>query len=273
MNLKNVFIIIGIIALVLLIIQYVSQIRRMRQGNNFVSRGRAILNWLLLFVVIGSIGGTVYASRQTKSDSEITETKSISSSESTDDDVYISLESKTARLNSDGVVSVKIIVSPKTKVKIVGHSTGKVYKTYKAQNTDGPVTIKYKFEYAGKYDIIATRGSKKVTKRITIKDAEDSSSSSSSESSASSESSSSRSSSRESSSSNNNNNSNSSTSNNGGSTGSTGATYSGSRGGGYSGGGGGGYTPAQSTGGGSGSSSSQISNQPTISTQPTISDQ
>lgn len=266
MNLKNIFIITGIIALVLLIIQYVSQIRRMRQGNNFVSRGRALLNWLLLFVVIGSIGGTVYADRQTKSDSEITKTKSISS-ETTDDDVYISLDRKNAYLNSDGVVTVKIIVSPKTKVKIVGHSTGKVYKTYKAEDTDGPVTIKYKFEYAGKYDVIATRGDKKVTKRITIQAAEDSSSSSISESDTSSESSSSHSSSRESSSSSNN--SSTSTSNNSGSTGSTGSTYSGSRGGGYSGG----YTPSQPTGGGSSSSSSPISNQPTISTQPTISDQ
>ena len=53
MNLKNVLIIVGVIALILLIIQYVGQVRRMRQGDNFVSRGRAFVNWLLLFIIIG----------------------------------------------------------------------------------------------------------------------------------------------------------------------------------------------------------------------------
>ena len=54
MNLKNVLIIVGVIALILLIIQYVGQVRRMRQGDNFVSRGRAFVNWLLLFIIRSS---------------------------------------------------------------------------------------------------------------------------------------------------------------------------------------------------------------------------
>ena len=172
----------------------------MRQGDNFVSRGRAFVNWLLLFIIIGSIGGTVYADHHSKSDSDITETKAITNDDDEEaDQVYINFDKKKARLNSDGVAPMKIIVSPNTKVKIVGHDTGKVYKTFKAEKSDGPVTIKYNFEYAAKYDIIATRGDKKVKKTITIKEQKNDSSSSSSSSVTSSSSSSSSSSSHSSS--------------------------------------------------------------------------
>lgn len=276
MNLKNVLIIVGIIALILLIIQYVGQVKRMRRGDTFVSRGRAFVNWLLLFIIVGSIGGTVYADRHAKSesDSDITQTKSIDNDTNEEaDQVYISFNAKKARLNSDGVAPMKIIVSPNTKVKIVGHDSGKVYKTFKAKKSDGPVTIKYDFEYAAKYDIIATRGNKKVKKTITIKDQKDSSSSSSSESSTSSSSSSSSASSHSSSRSSSSSSNNSGSSNGGGNGGSSnsGTSYSGG-GSSYRGGGGGGYTPSRPSNGG-GNSSPSISNQPTISEQPTISNQ
>lgn len=274
MNLKNVLIIVGVIALILLIIQYVGQVRRMRQGDNFVSRGRAFVNWLLLFIIIGSIGGTVYADHHSKSDSDITETKAITNDDDEEaDQVYINFDKKKARLNSDGVAPMKIIVSPNTKVKIVGHDTGKVYKTFKAEKSDGPVTIKYNFEYAAKYDIIATRGDKKVKKTITIKEQKNDSSSSSSSFVTSSSSSSSSSSSHSSSHSSNSNSNNSGNSNAGGSN-NSGASYNGG-GSSYRGNtGGGGYTPSHSyNGGGHTGGGSTISNQPTISTQPTIGNQ
>lgn len=275
MNLKNVLIIVGVIALILLIIQYVGQVRRMRQGNNFVSRGRAFVNWLLLFIIIGSIGGTVYADHHSKADSDITETKAITNDNDEEaDQVYINFDKKKARLNSDGVAPMKIIVSPDTKVKIVGHDTGKVYKTFKAEKSDGPVTIKYDFEYAAKYDIIATRGDKKVKKTITIKEQKNDSSSSSSSSVASSSSTSSSSSSSHSSSHSSSSNSSNSGNNNAGGNNNSGASYNGS-GSSYRGNtGGGGYTPSHSyNGGGHTGGGSTISNQPTISTQPTIGNQ
>ncbi|MBD7895362.1 hypothetical protein H9564_06565 [Limosilactobacillus sp. Sa3CUN2] len=279
MNLKNVLIIVGVIALILLIIQYVGQVKRMRRGDSFVSRGRAFVNWLLLFIIVGSIGGTVYADHHSKSDSDdITETKAITNDTDEEaDEVYINFDKKKAHLNSDGVAPMKIMVSPDTKVKIVGHDTGKVYKTFKPKKSDGPVTLKYDFEYAAKYDIIATRGSKKLKKTITIKDQDNNSSSSSSSvtsSSSSSSSSSSHSSSHSSSSSANN----SGNSNRGGGNNNSGTSYN-AGGSSYHGGGhSGGYTPShQYTGGGNGggysSSSAPINNQPTISTQPTIGDQ
>lgn len=275
MNLKNVLIIVGVIALILLIIQYVGQFRRMRQGNNFVSRGRAFVNWLLLFIIIGSIGGTVYADHHSKMDSDITETKAITNDNDEEaDQVYINFDKKKARLNSDGVAPMKIIVSPDTKVKIVGHDTGKVYKTFKAEKSDGPVTIKYDFEYAAKYDIIATRGDKKVKKTITIKEQKNDSSSSSSSSVASSSSTSSSSSSSHSSSHSSSSNSNNSGNNNAGGNNNSGTSYNGG-GSSYRGNtGGSGYTPSHSyNGGGHTGGGSTISNQPTISTQPTIGNQ
>ncbi|MCI1975617.1 MAG: hypothetical protein LKJ51_06850 [Limosilactobacillus sp.] len=273
MNLKNVLIIVGIIALILLIIQYVGQVKRMRQGDTFVSRGRAFVNWLLLFIIVGSIGGTVYADHHSKSDSDITETKAITSDTDEEaDQVYINYDKKKARLNDDGVAPMKIIVSPNTKVKIVGHDTGKVYKTFKAEKSDGPVTIKYDFEYAAKYDIIATRGHKKVKKTITIKEQKNDSSSSSS-SSATSSSSSSSSSSHSSSHSSSSNANNGGNNNSGSHGGNSGASYNGG-GNSYRGNaGGGGYTPSRRPATGGGHTGGTINNQPTISTQPTISNQ
>lgn len=265
----------GVIALILLIIQYVGQVRRMRQGNNFVSRGRAFVNWLLLFIIIGSIGGTVYADHHSKADSDITETKAITNDNDEEaDQVYINFDKKKARLNSDGVAPMKIIVSPNTKVKIVGHDTGKVYKTFKAEKSDGPVTIKYDFEYAAKYDIIATRGDKKVKKTITIKEQKNDSSSSSSSSVASSSSTSSSSSSSHSSSHSSSSNSNNSGNNNAGGNNNSGTSYNGG-GSSYRGNtGGSGYTPSHSyNGGGHTGGGSTISNQPTINTNPTIDNQ
>ncbi len=247
----------------------------MRQGNNFVSRGRAFVNWLLLFIIIGSIGGTVYADHHSKADSDITETKAITNDNDEEaDQVYINFDKKKARLNSDGVAPMKIIVSPNTKVKIVGHDTGKVYKTFKAEKSDGPVTIKYDFEYAAKYDIIATRGDKKVKKTITIKEQKNDSSSSSSSSVASSSSTSSSSSSSHSSSHSSSSNSNNSGNNNAGGNNNSGTSYNGG-GSSYRGNtGGSGYTPSHSyNGGGHTGGGSTISNQPTINTNPTIDNQ
>lgn len=264
MNIRNVLIIIGIIAVVLLIVQYVIQVRRIKSGDNYVSGGRAFLNWLLLFVIIGSFGGSVYANHRAKTEQVVSTNVASSSSEEDDenDQLYVNFDKAKARLNDDGVAPMKLIVSPGTRVKIVGHRSGKVYKTFKTAKGDEAVTVKYKFEYAAKYDIIATKNGKKIVKHLTIKDHEDESSSSSSSSVTSS--SSSHSSSHSSSSDNR-----SSSSNNGGGS-------SSNNGGGSSSSNGGGYTPRRSTGGGytgggnygGGGSRPTISNQPTINNQP-----
>lgn len=257
MNVRNVLIIIGIIAVVLLIAQYIAQVRRIKAGDNYVSGGRAFLNWLLLFVIIGSFGGSVYANHRAKSEQQAVPTNVASSSSEENDQLYVNFDKAKARLNDNGVAPMKMIVSPGTKVKIVGHRTGKVYKVFRTAKGDDPVTIKYKFEFAAKYDIVATKNGKKIVKHLTVKDQESESSSSSSSSVSSSSSSTSHSSSSESHSSSNGGSSSGnggSSSSNGGSTSTPSRSY----------GGGGGYTSR----GNGGSSRPTISDQPMINNQP-----
>ena len=257
MNIRNILIIVGIIAVILLILQYIVQVRRIKAGDNYVSGGRAFLNWLLLFVIVGSFGGSVYANHRQKAQEAVPVTTTPSSKSNEDDSLYVNFDKAKAKLNDDGVAPMKLVVSPGTKVKIVGHRSGTVYKKFTTKKGDGPVTVKYKFEYAAKYDIIATKNGKKITKHLTIRDQETERSSYSS-SSVSSSSSSHSSSSSSSSANHSSNNGGSSSGNGGGGSSNTSGSYTPSRsyGGGYTGGGnGGGIRPA-------------ISNQPTINNQP-----
>lgn len=248
MNIRNILIIIGIIAVVLLILQYIVQVRRIKAGDNYVSGGRAFLNWLLLFVIVGSFGGSVYANHRQKTQEAVPVASSSSSVNNEDDSLYVNFDKAKARLNDDGVAPMKLIVSPGTKVKIVGHRSGTVYKKFTTKKGDGPVTVKYKFEYAAKYDIIATKNGKKITKHLTIKDqSSESSSESSSSSSASSSSASSHSSSSASTNSHQSNNSGNSNNGGGNSGGGSSSSYNG-------GGGGSSYTPRYNGGGGGGHS-------------------
>lgn len=194
MNIRNVLILIGIIAVLILLARYVSQFRRMRSGNRYVSGGRVFLNWLLLLVIVVSLGGAAYANhhgqKQEKAD-QVTAPAPSSSTSSEDDRLYISYDKDKARLNDQGIAPMKFVVSPDTKVQIKGEQTGTVYKTFKTKKGKGPVTIHYQFEYAAKYEVIATKKGKRIVKHLTIKDQESESSSSSSVSSSSSSSSSS----------------------------------------------------------------------------------
>lgn len=242
MNIRNILIIIGIIAVVLLIMQYIVQVRRIKAGDNYVSGGWAFLNWLLLFIIVGSFGGSVYANHRQKTQEAVPVASSSSSVNHEDDSLYVNFDKAKARLNDDGVAPMKLIVSPGTKVKIVGHRSGTVYKKFTTKKGDGPVTVKYKFEYAAKYDIIATKNGKKITKHLTIKDSSDESSSSESSSSSSASSSSASSHSSSSASTNSHQSNNSGNSNNGG--GNSGGTSSS-----YNGGGRSNYTPRYNGGG------------------------
>ena len=56
----NIFIISAALALLLLIIQFIRQVRRTKKGNTEISRGAIFFNWLLLLVFLVGVGGTVY---------------------------------------------------------------------------------------------------------------------------------------------------------------------------------------------------------------------
>lgn len=161
----------------------------MRSGNRYVNGGKIFLNWLLLLVIVVSLGGVSYANHhgqnQEKANKVITPTPS-SSTSSKDDRLYISYNKDKTWLNDQGVAPVKFVVSPDTEVQIKGERTGTVYKTFRTKKESGPVTIRYQFEYVAKYEVIATKKGKRIVKHLTIKGQESGSSSLSSVSSSSS---------------------------------------------------------------------------------------
>lgn len=288
MRIRNLFIILAIIAVILLILQYIRQFRNIKRGRGFVSGGRVFFNWLLMIVLVVSLVGAGITSFTTRHEASSATSKKSNTvkavSESSSEDKEITLEfKKTARLNDNGEAKVKFIVSPDTKVEIKGHRSGDVYKTFKAASGTVDVKREFTFDTPGEYDIIAKRGSKKVVKHLKIKEQNANSSSSSSSavsesssssSSSSSQHSSSASSARSNSSSNNNSTSRSNASNSNGNanTGNGGSTYRGNNGGGssYQGGNGGSAYHGGGNSGGTINSQPSISNQPsgTISNQP-----
>lgn len=238
----------------MLVLQFISQFRRIKNGRGNTGRGRVFLNWLLVLIVIGGFGGGIYLAHQPKQEvAQPVKTTTPTTTKESDDKVNLEFDRK-VELNDEGERKVKFNVSPGTKVKIVGHYSRTVFKT-----VNNKTEFTYTFDQPGTYDIIATKGDKKVVKKLVVKDYSDDDSSSEDSSSDSSSSSSSNSSSSRASSSSSNNNSNSSNSSrsqsNGGSSasnsngGSSNSNYRGGSGSSYRGGGNssyrGNYTPSR----------------------------
>ena len=243
MDLPTILLYVGIGAIVLFVVQYLVQIHQIRNGVQHVGIGRVFINWLLIFCIIGGFGGRFYLHHRSSSQAAATQ-QTVKKKHSDADRIYIRYDKDKAKLNRNGEAPMKIVVSPNTRVKIYGHNTHTLFKTFKAKKGDGPITLHYTFTENSRYDIVAIRGNQRIVKTIRIRGHHASSSSSVSSNSSSSSRSSSAKSSSNSSSSNNRSSSN-------GGSGSTGSSYSGGGGssysgggGGYSGGGGGGsYTP------------------------------
>lgn len=276
----NIFIGVAIAAFVLFIILYLVQIHRLRSGNNQpLGRFRVFVNWILLLLVVVGVGGAIYTAvnpsafgGQQKQAAKPDDAYQVTN-ESAASSGKVSWEPKSVRLDSDDEAKVGFSIPKKTKVRILGHNSGNVYKVLKARSK--AYTKIVKFTDAGKYDIEITKADgTQVVKHLVVHKrrakSSESSNSSSESSSSSSRSSSSRNSSSESSSRSNrasNNNNNSNSSNNGGSSNSTGSSQS-TGGGSYNGGGsnyrGGGssstyrpaYRPSNSGGGSSSSTNS-----------------
>lgn len=237
MDLSSILFDVGIGAIVLFVVQYLVQIHKIRNGERSVGVGRVFFNWILIFCIIGGFGGHFYINHH--SASQAAATKQTVSKQSHEDYLFIRYDKDKAKMNSQGEAPMKIVVSPNTRVKIYGHNTHTLFKTFKAKKGTGPITLHYTFTQDSRYDIVAIRGGKRLVKTIKIRSYKGSSSSSTTSTSSSSSSSSHNSSSQSSSSRNHNSSSN----NNGGGSSSTGSSYSGGSGysgGGYSGGGGGG---------------------------------
>lgn len=233
MNLQNILQLSGVVAVVLLLLQFFFQVRRIKRGRTAVGHGRVFINWLLVIVILVGFGGGGYLSYKNSHAVAAHPTKTDTQTEESADTVSLDFKKK-VYLNSDGKKKVTFTVSPNTKVKIVGHYSKTVYKTLNGKSGSDSVKLHYTFDDSGTYDIIAIKGDQKVVKKLVVKDHKASSDNSSSDTNSSSSSASSSSSSSNSSQSSNNNSSN-------GGSGSTGGSSSGGGGSSYRGGGGG-YT-------------------------------
>lgn len=196
MRVMNLMIVLAVIAIIILAAQYFSQLRKNRNGNNFVSGGRVFFNWTLVAVLVICVGGIIFGSihshRQEAKPAQTDKTENVEYATSDSDDlgkVSIQFDRKVT-LNDNGEAKVKFKVSPQTTLTIRGHKSKEIVKTFKASKGESLVNHTYTFDVAGTYDIIAERGDQKVTKQLKVKDNDNTQESSSSSSSVSSSSSS-----------------------------------------------------------------------------------
>ncbi|WPU45037.1 hypothetical protein [Limosilactobacillus reuteri] len=196
MRVMNLMIVLAVIAIIILAAQYFSQLRKNRNGNNFVSGGRVFFNWTLVAVLVICVGGIVFGSihshRQEAKPAQTDKTENVEYATSDSDNlgkVSVQFDRKVT-LNNNGEAKVKFKVSPQTTLTIRGHKSKEIVKTFKASKGESLVNHTYTFDVAGTYDIIAERGDQKVTKQLKVKDNDNTQESSSSSSSVSSSSSS-----------------------------------------------------------------------------------
>ncbi|MCC4405142.1 hypothetical protein LMB75_03370 [Limosilactobacillus reuteri] len=196
MRVMNLMIVLAVIAIIILAAQYFSQLRKNRNGNNFVSGGRVFFNWTLVAVLVICVGGIVFGSihshRQEAKPAQIDKTENVEYAASDSDNlgkVSVQFDRKVT-LNDNGEAKVKFKVSPQTTLTIRGHKSKEIVKTFEASKGESLVNHTYTFDVAGTYDIIAERGDQKVTKQLKVKGNDNTQESSSSSSSISSSSSS-----------------------------------------------------------------------------------
>lgn len=196
MRVMNLMIVLAVIAIIILAAQYFSQLRKNRNGNNFVSGGRVFFNWTLVAVLVICVGGIVFGSihshRQEAKPAQTDKTENVEYAASDSDNLgKISVQfDRKVTLNDNGEAKVKFKVSPQTTLTIRGHKSKEIVKTFKASKGESLVNHTYTFDVAGTYDIIAERGDQKVTKQLKVKGNDNTQESSSSSSSISSSSSS-----------------------------------------------------------------------------------
>lgn len=196
MRVMNLMIVLAVIAIIILAAQYFSQLRKNRNGNNFVSGGRVFFNWTLVAVLVICVGGIVFGSihshRQEAKPAQTDKTENVEYAASDSDNlgkVSVQFDRKVT-LNDNGEAKVKFKVSPQTTLTIRGHKSKEIVKTFEASKGESLVNHTYTFDVAGTYDIIAERGDQKVTKQLKVKGNDNTQESSSSSSSISSSSSS-----------------------------------------------------------------------------------
>lgn len=183
MRITNLMILLAIIAGVILVAQYVSQLKKSKNGNNFVSGGRVFLNWVLAIIFVVCIAGlaiNAFHGGHQEAKSDQTKTEDVKYTAPKEELPAVSVKfNKKVTLNDDGQVKVKFKISPQTKITIRDHKSKQVVETFKASKGTKTVIQSYTFDFPGTYDIIAERDGKKVVKQLKVKDNDSATSSSS----------------------------------------------------------------------------------------------
>lgn len=170
----NIFIISAALALLLLIIQFIRQVRRTKKGNTEISRGAIFFNWLLLLVFLVGTGGAVYTGVSThrQAAKPAQPVKAASSSTSSQAEQAIKLDfTSDVTMEDNGQVNIKITVSRGTTVTVNGRNTGHIYQSFTVARGRGTTTKVISLDSAGPYQVVAKRNGKQVAKDLTVRQA------------------------------------------------------------------------------------------------------
>ncbi len=181
MKIKTILLLVAAAALVILIIQVAFQYSNVQKGGTPATRRRATVNWVLLIILVGSFGGSFYATNQPlrRTQAAVSESKTDHTNSQSSSNLTLSTPSKAVL--KDGAAKVEITVPQGTKLRICNGNT--VLATIDNSKETSNSKLTYRFDQAGIYKIIGTRHNQRFTKRLEITDPQraDASSSSSEE--------------------------------------------------------------------------------------------
>lgn len=179
---KLVLQIVAILACILLLIQVVYGIVRYYNGNQKLSRGRTIANWIILAVMLLCWGGSqlvgdsshfnshVRTSRTVKahsSSSKVTKNRTSSSVTTNQAAPKIAFK-KHATLDQNGQAIVEFKVPTNTELQIINSANKRGLLSTVNPSSTQAMPVDFSFFQNGDYDIIAMRGKKKTTSHLTV---------------------------------------------------------------------------------------------------------
>lgn len=176
MRVKNLFIIIAIVAVIILIFRYIKQVRDAKNGKRVINNGQIFINWFLAICLVGSLVGIGVTSATGHHQKQIstakhTKTEKVAApakhKKVSEDRITLKFK-KDNQLNANGVANVDFTVSPKTTLTIKGHVSGETFAAFNAGTGKNNFVREYSFNIPGHYDIIAKRGKKTLTKKLKI---------------------------------------------------------------------------------------------------------
>ena len=178
---KLILQIVAIFACILLLIQVVYGIIRHYNGDQKLSRGRTIANWIILLVMLLCWGGSqmmgdsphhaashAWTSKTAKvHSSSKAMTPSSSRPSSSQAAPKISFK-KHVNLDQNGQAIVEFKVPANTELQIISTANKSGLLSTVNPSADRIMPVEFAFSQNGNYDIIAMRGKKKTTSHLTV---------------------------------------------------------------------------------------------------------